>query len=88
MQYSATIQTFIFVHHSSNSCRSHVLCCFVLHRTYCYSDNILYILSEPLCTCHLTPDLQYLADIRQQIPIMSQRRDDLYTVTSVQEQSS
>uniref|UniRef100_A0A147ACM6 omega-amidase n=1 Tax=Fundulus heteroclitus TaxID=8078 RepID=A0A147ACM6_FUNHE len=32
-------------------------------------------------------DLQYLADIRQQIPITSQRRDDLYTVTSVQEGS-
>ncbi|KAK5620331.1 Carbon-nitrogen hydrolase [Crenichthys baileyi] len=30
-------------------------------------------------------DLQYLADIRQQIPITSQRRDDLYTVTSVQQ---
>ncbi|KAM7388642.1 hypothetical protein PAMP_024803 [Pampus punctatissimus] len=33
-------------------------------------------------------DLQYLADIRQQIPITVQRRDDLYTVTSVQEASS
>ncbi|MED6260592.1 Carbon-nitrogen hydrolase [Ataeniobius toweri] len=33
-------------------------------------------------------DLQYLADIRQQIPITSQRRDDLYTVTSVQQGSS
>uniref|UniRef100_A0A7N6A4T9 omega-amidase n=1 Tax=Anabas testudineus TaxID=64144 RepID=A0A7N6A4T9_ANATE len=33
-------------------------------------------------------DLQYLADIRQQIPITTQRRDDLYTVTSVQEGSS
>ncbi|MEQ2251088.1 Carbon-nitrogen hydrolase [Ilyodon furcidens] len=33
-------------------------------------------------------DLQYLADIRQQIPIISQRRDDLYTVTSVQQGSS
>uniref|UniRef100_A0AAX7VPR7 omega-amidase n=1 Tax=Astatotilapia calliptera TaxID=8154 RepID=A0AAX7VPR7_ASTCA len=33
-------------------------------------------------------DLQYLADIRQQIPITSQRRDDLYAVTSVQEGSS
>lgn len=33
-------------------------------------------------------DLQYLADIRQQIPITSQRRDDLYTVTSVQQGSA
>ncbi|XP_022607158.1 omega-amidase NIT2 isoform X1 [Seriola dumerili] len=32
-------------------------------------------------------DLQYLADIRQQIPITAQRRDDLYAVTSVQEGS-
>uniref|UniRef100_A0A3Q4HQF0 omega-amidase n=1 Tax=Neolamprologus brichardi TaxID=32507 RepID=A0A3Q4HQF0_NEOBR len=32
--------------------------------------------------------LEYLADIRQQIPITSQRRDDLYAVTSVQEGSS
>lgn len=30
-------------------------------------------------------DLQYLADIRQQIPITSQRRNDLYSVNSVQE---
>uniref|UniRef100_A0A3Q2D3T7 omega-amidase n=1 Tax=Cyprinodon variegatus TaxID=28743 RepID=A0A3Q2D3T7_CYPVA len=30
-------------------------------------------------------DLQYLADIRQQIPITSQRRDDLYAVTSLQQ---
>uniref|UniRef100_A0A8D0AXY9 omega-amidase n=1 Tax=Sander lucioperca TaxID=283035 RepID=A0A8D0AXY9_SANLU len=29
-------------------------------------------------------DLQYLADIRQQIPITAQRRDDIYAVTSVQ----
>lgn len=34
------------------------------------------------------PDMQYLADIRQQIPISSQRRSDLYTVTSVPEGSS
>uniref|UniRef100_A0A665V013 omega-amidase n=1 Tax=Echeneis naucrates TaxID=173247 RepID=A0A665V013_ECHNA len=34
------------------------------------------------------PDLQYLAGVRQQIPITAQRRDDLYTVTSVQEGSS
>ncbi|XP_061593870.1 omega-amidase NIT2 [Cololabis saira] len=33
-------------------------------------------------------DLQYLADIRQQIPITSQRREDLYTVASVQKASS
>uniref|UniRef100_A0A673BJ59 omega-amidase n=1 Tax=Sphaeramia orbicularis TaxID=375764 RepID=A0A673BJ59_9TELE len=33
-------------------------------------------------------DLQYLADIRQQIPITSQRRGDLYTVTAIQEASS
>lgn len=33
-------------------------------------------------------DLQYLADIRQQIPVTKQRRSDLYTVTSVQEGSS
>uniref|UniRef100_M4ANG3 omega-amidase n=1 Tax=Xiphophorus maculatus TaxID=8083 RepID=M4ANG3_XIPMA len=32
-------------------------------------------------------DLQYLADIRQQIPISSQRRDDLYAVTAVQQGS-
>ncbi|XP_017278897.1 omega-amidase NIT2 [Kryptolebias marmoratus] len=32
-------------------------------------------------------DLQYLADIRQQIPITSQRRDDLYAVTSLQGES-
>ncbi|XP_043985657.1 omega-amidase NIT2 [Gambusia affinis] len=32
-------------------------------------------------------DLQYLADIRQQIPIGSQRRDDLYAVTAVQQGS-
>ncbi|KAJ0032124.1 hypothetical protein NQD34_002205 [Periophthalmus magnuspinnatus] len=30
-------------------------------------------------------DLQYLADIRQQIPITTQRRNDLYTVTTVPE---
>ncbi|KAL1023420.1 hypothetical protein UPYG_G00040610 [Umbra pygmaea] len=30
-------------------------------------------------------DLQYLADVRQQIPITSQRRTDLYTVNAVQE---
>uniref|UniRef100_A0A4W6DZ97 omega-amidase n=1 Tax=Lates calcarifer TaxID=8187 RepID=A0A4W6DZ97_LATCA len=35
-------------------------------------------------TCYL----QYLADIRQQIPITAQRRDDLYAVTCVQEGSS
>ncbi|XP_056270718.1 omega-amidase NIT2 [Pseudoliparis swirei] len=29
-------------------------------------------------------DLQYLADIRQQIPVTAQRRDDLYEVTSTQ----
>ncbi|KAL6107619.1 nit2 [Pungitius sinensis] len=29
-------------------------------------------------------DLQYLADIRQQIPVTTQRRDDLYAVTSLQ----
>uniref|UniRef100_G3PL40 omega-amidase n=1 Tax=Gasterosteus aculeatus aculeatus TaxID=481459 RepID=G3PL40_GASAC len=28
-------------------------------------------------------DLQYLADIRQQIPVTAQRRDDLYAVTSL-----
>ncbi|XP_054458755.1 omega-amidase NIT2 [Anoplopoma fimbria] len=33
-------------------------------------------------------DLQYLADIRQQIPVTAQRRDDLYTVTSVKETAS
>ncbi|XP_030583529.1 omega-amidase NIT2 [Archocentrus centrarchus] len=33
-------------------------------------------------------DLQYLADVRQQIPITSQRRNDLYAVTSAQEGSS
>ncbi|KAM9384704.1 omega-amidase NIT2 [Pholidichthys leucotaenia] len=33
-------------------------------------------------------DLQFLSNIRQQIPITSQRRDDLYTVTSVQEGSA
>ncbi|XP_034036497.1 omega-amidase NIT2 [Thalassophryne amazonica] len=32
-------------------------------------------------------DLQYLADIRKQIPVISQRRDDLYSVTVVQEGS-
>ncbi|XP_008279498.1 omega-amidase NIT2 isoform X2 [Stegastes partitus] len=32
-------------------------------------------------------DLQYLSDIRQQIPITAQRRDDLYAVTSTQEGS-
>uniref|UniRef100_A0A8C7XKQ5 omega-amidase n=1 Tax=Oryzias sinensis TaxID=183150 RepID=A0A8C7XKQ5_9TELE len=32
-------------------------------------------------------DLQYLSDIRRQIPITAQRRDDLYSVTSVQEAS-
>ncbi|XP_054914738.1 omega-amidase NIT2 [Poeciliopsis prolifica] len=32
-------------------------------------------------------DLQYLADVRQQIPIGSQRRDDLYAVTAVQQGS-
>ncbi|XP_037554248.1 omega-amidase NIT2 [Nematolebias whitei] len=32
-------------------------------------------------------DLQYLADIRQQIPITCQRRDDLYAVTSLQDRS-
>uniref|UniRef100_A0A3B3UFC3 omega-amidase n=1 Tax=Poecilia latipinna TaxID=48699 RepID=A0A3B3UFC3_9TELE len=31
--------------------------------------------------------LQYLADVRQQIPISSQRRDDLYAVTAVQQGS-
>lgn len=36
----------------------------------------------------LVSDLQYLADIRQQIPVTSQRRSDIYTVTSVQEGSS
>lgn len=30
-------------------------------------------------------DLQYLADVRQQIPITKQRRNDLYSVNSVQE---
>ncbi|CAM9174061.1 unnamed protein product [Lampetra planeri] len=30
-------------------------------------------------------DLQYLADIRRQIPITAQRRDDLYAVTSVRD---
>ncbi|CAL1593323.1 unnamed protein product [Knipowitschia caucasica] len=33
-------------------------------------------------------DLQYLADIRQQIPLTVQRRHDLYTVTTVSEDSS
>ncbi|XP_035854984.1 LOW QUALITY PROTEIN: omega-amidase NIT2-like [Sander lucioperca] len=33
-------------------------------------------------------DLQYLADIRQRIPITAQRRDDIYAVTSVQGGSS
>ncbi|KAK5870342.1 hypothetical protein PBY51_024987 [Eleginops maclovinus] len=33
-------------------------------------------------------DLQYLADVRQQIPITSQRRHDLYDVTSVQRENS
>ncbi|XP_076004729.1 omega-amidase NIT2 [Genypterus blacodes] len=33
-------------------------------------------------------DLQYLADIRQQIPITAQRRSDLYAVTSTQDRSS
>uniref|UniRef100_A0A3P9PWP3 omega-amidase n=1 Tax=Poecilia reticulata TaxID=8081 RepID=A0A3P9PWP3_POERE len=32
-------------------------------------------------------NLQYLADIRQQIPISSQRRDDLYAVTAMQQGS-
>lgn len=32
-------------------------------------------------------DLQYLSDIRQQIPITMQRRNDLYTVTTVPEAS-
>ncbi|KAM8888125.1 omega-amidase NIT2 isoform 1-T1 [Synchiropus picturatus] len=32
-------------------------------------------------------DLQYLSEIRQQIPITSQRRDDIYTVTTVQDTS-
>lgn len=43
-------------------------------------------LSVPTCDPH--PDLQYLSDIRQQIPITAQRRDDLYTVTTVKEGSS
>lgn len=33
-------------------------------------------------------DLQYLAEIRQQIPITTQRRHDLYTVTTVTETNS
>ncbi|XP_028259647.1 omega-amidase NIT2 isoform X2 [Parambassis ranga] len=33
-------------------------------------------------------DLQYLSDIRQQIPITVQRREDLYTVTCAQDGSS
>ncbi|XP_010794877.1 omega-amidase NIT2-like [Notothenia coriiceps] len=33
-------------------------------------------------------DLQYLADVRQQIPITAQRRNDLYSVTSVQRGNS
>ncbi|KAF3834819.1 hypothetical protein F7725_027378 [Dissostichus mawsoni] len=33
-------------------------------------------------------DLQYLADVRQQIPITAQRRHDLYSVTSVQRGNS
>ncbi|XP_053700612.1 omega-amidase NIT2 [Synchiropus splendidus] len=32
-------------------------------------------------------DLQYLSEIRQQIPITAQRRDDIYTVTTVQDTS-
>uniref|UniRef100_A0A3P9JEM3 omega-amidase n=1 Tax=Oryzias latipes TaxID=8090 RepID=A0A3P9JEM3_ORYLA len=40
-------------------------------------------LTPPLCVA----DLQYLSDIRRQIPITAQRRDDLYSVTSVQEAS-
>uniref|UniRef100_A0A8C5G4R8 omega-amidase n=1 Tax=Gouania willdenowi TaxID=441366 RepID=A0A8C5G4R8_GOUWI len=32
-------------------------------------------------------DLQYLADVRQQIPITTQRRDDIYTVTCEKRQS-
>lgn len=30
-------------------------------------------------------DLQYLADVRQQIPITKQRRTDIYTVNAVNE---
>lgn len=45
-------------------------------------------LNVSVLVCHWSPDLQYLADIRQQIPITAQRRDDLYNVTSVQEGSS
>ncbi|KAG9335122.1 hypothetical protein JZ751_005685 [Albula glossodonta] len=33
-------------------------------------------------------DLQYLSDVRQQIPISSQRRGDLYSVSAVQEGST
>lgn len=59
---------------SWGSCRS-------CHRFLC-------ALNLSVSSCDLFPDLQYLADIRQQIPITAQRRDDLYTVTSVQEGSS
>uniref|UniRef100_A0A8C4GQZ3 omega-amidase n=1 Tax=Dicentrarchus labrax TaxID=13489 RepID=A0A8C4GQZ3_DICLA len=47
-----------------------------------YSKSMLPVVSsDQLILC-------YLADIRQQIPITAQRRDDIYTVTSVQEGSS
>uniref|UniRef100_A0A3B3VPW6 omega-amidase n=1 Tax=Poecilia latipinna TaxID=48699 RepID=A0A3B3VPW6_9TELE len=48
-------------------------------------STVLYVLT--LHVCGPTPDLQYLADVRQQIPISSQRRDDLYAVTAVQQGS-
>lgn len=39
------------------------------------------------CIIYADIDLQYLADIRQQIPLTAQRRDDLYAVMSTQEAS-
>lgn len=39
------------------------------------------------CIIYADIDLQHLADIRQQIPLTAQRRDDLYAVMSTQEAS-
>lgn len=51
--------------------------------------SVCWVCAKPLLsTCDPHPDLQYLADVRQQIPITAQRRDDLYTVTTVKEGSS
>uniref|UniRef100_A0A3Q3QW72 omega-amidase n=1 Tax=Monopterus albus TaxID=43700 RepID=A0A3Q3QW72_MONAL len=50
----------------------------------CYHYSVY--LGSPLNLSYLSSSpLQYLADIRQQLPITAQRRNDLYTVTSVQE---